>query len=170
MSQIVIIGNAILKQKDNFFSIDRIVKDTGLERLQVLKYLEELSRDGIIKRARKCERCWQEREKIQDSLLMIFRADKKKLAARIAPKLKNDTVMDKMWSVIRNKSKVDGCFTIRDLLCLAEAKRENARTFLKMLRRGGFIIPSKQSGVGVEWRLIKDPGPRRPYVGDQKNR
>jgi hypothetical protein len=91
-------------------------------------------------------------------------AGKKKLAERIAPKLKEETAQDRMWSVIRNKSEMDGCFKVRDVIILADVKRENARWFVKMLRRAGYIRPSKPGGPGVEWRLIRDCGPKRPYV------
>jgi hypothetical protein len=166
MPQITIIGQAILKRKNDFFSLDQIVRDTGLDRLPVLRYMEELCRDRILKRTVKCPRTWKKREKVQDSFSMIFRADREKLAARIGPRLRENTSMDKMWSVVRNKIKLDGCLTIGDLVTLAEAKREYARWFLKMLRRSGVIRPSKPSGPGVCWTFIKDPGPQRPYLGD----
>jgi hypothetical protein len=61
------------------------------------------------------------------------------------------------------------CYSdLRDLVVLAGAKRENARWFVKMLYRAGYISPSKSGGPGVEWSLIrfKDPGPQRPYLGN----
>ncbi len=92
------------------------------------------------------------------------------MAVRVAHKLKEGTAQDRMWSVIRNKSKMDGHFTTHDVVILAEVKREMARWTLKMLRRAGYIRPSKPRGRGTYWTLVKDPGPRRPYVGDMKRK
>ena len=86
--------------------------------------------------------------------------DKKALAKRIAPKLKEETVQDRMWFIIRKKR----LFVLRDLIVLAGVKRETARWFLKALRRAGIVRPSRPAGPGVEWRLVKDVGPKRPYV------
>lgn len=155
-----------MARKNDFFSLDQIVRDTGLERPPVLRYMEELCRDGILKRTIKCPRVWEKRGKVQDSLLMVFRANREKLAARIAPKLRENTLMDKMWSVVRNKIRLDGCITIRELIVLAEANRNYARWFLKMLRHAGIIRPSKASGPDIVWTFTKDRGPQRPYLGD----
>ncbi len=95
---------------------------------------------------------------------------KKVMAEKIGPKLREGTAQDRIWSVIRNKSKLDGYFTVQDLITLAEVKREMARWFVKMLRRAEYIKPSKPMGPGVEWRLIRDCGPRRPYVGGMTRR
>jgi hypothetical protein len=97
--------------------------------------------------------------------------DKKRLSERILPKTKENTSQDRMWSVIRNKSKVDGRFTVRDLIVLTcNRKGEpnvsyvNARWFVNMLRRAGIVQPSQEGGRKVFWKLMKDIGPRRPYV------
>jgi hypothetical protein len=93
---------------------------------------------------------------------------KQRLEARVSPKLKEDTAQDRMWRAIRAKSQVDGFFTRIDLIVLAEVSSEMAKWFTKMLRRAGIIQPSRNSGRGVKWRLIKDPGPKRPHVGSKQ--
>jgi hypothetical protein len=88
--------------------------------------------------------------------------NKNKLKERFGPKVKRDKIIDKMWKLIRAKRD----FTIRDLVVLTGAGRENARWFVKQLYHARYIAPSKSGGPGVEWSLIKlrDPGPQRPYL------
>jgi len=70
---------------------------------------------------------------------------------------------DRIWIVIREKR----FFTRRDLRVLAGATNGMVRWYTRMLARAGIIATSGRFG---EWRLIKDVGPRRPYIGDQVKR
>lgn len=71
-----------------------------------------------------------------------------------------------MWKVLRYLK----IFTRRDLIALAEVSHENAIWFTKMLRQDGIIKSSRNGGPGTEWRLIKDLGPRRPYMNYRRER
>jgi len=168
------VGCAVLEKSpaSQFFTLDQVVEIVGFDRLTVRRALEKLSREKIIIKIAK-KALYQLESSAQIDLgkgrpplaITYHIADKKGLINRIAPKLKENTSQDRMWSVIRNKNISDGCFTVAELITLAAVKRENARWFVKMLRRAGIIRPSKPGGPGVEWILVKDVGPRRPYVG-----
>ena len=89
--------------------------------------------------------------------------DNKRLTERLPPRLRRgNNTFDRMWFIIRHK----GVFTRRDLVVLAEVKRETARWYTKMLRRKGIVAPCGPQSP--EWRLIKDAGPRRPCVTNMK--
>lgn len=160
MSKIGIIGKAILEHHPNgFFSLDQIVKLTKFSRKYVTDTLVVLSQEGLIKKIKK-----QKKEHIpghSPRFSLTYRVgDKKVLAARIAPRLKKETIQDRMWFIIRKRRS----FVLRDLIVFAGAKRGTARWFLKKLRKMGIIRPSRTGGgPGVEWTLINDEL-RRPYI------
>jgi hypothetical protein len=165
MNKLRIIGKAIL---DNFpcgfFSLDQLVGLTKISRKYVTDVLVVFSEEGLIKKIAK-----QRKEHIighSPRFSLTYRAKRKALAARIAPKLKEETIQDKMWKVIRGKRQ----FGLRDVIVLADVKRGMARWYLKALRGLGIIEPSRTGGgVGVEWRLVSDPGVKRPYIkGNRK--
>ena len=168
-----IVGCAILKRPTNqFFTLDQIIEITGLSRIGVRRILERFSRERLVLKITKMPNYFKGEiapPKGRPPLAITYHvAAKKKLSDRVAPKLKEGTAQDRMWSVIWNKSEMEGCFTLRDVVILAAVGRENARWYLKMLRRAGFVRPSKARGRGVYWRLIKDPGPKRPYVSGRQ--
>lgn len=162
-----IVVRAIL-QRQGFLSVKQIATKTMIGACGVQVVLDRLMREGLIKRFDLVPNPGEGsplrgRPKRRVVYLVI---EKKRLEERIAPRLKKDTAADRMWSVVRNKIKADGEFTMRDIEALAVVKLDHARWFIKMLHRAGFVTPSKKNGQGVHWRLIKDPGPRRPYIGD----
>ena len=157
-----IIGEVILGEK-GLFSVKKVARETGLSTDNVQIVLDRLFREGVLLRFKRNPELAPLRGRPK-SKMIYERSSRKILLQKIRPRLKEDTAQDRMWSVIRNRSKLDGFFTIRDIIRLAEVKRENARWFVKMLRRAGYIRPSKPGGPGVEWRLIRDCGPKRPYV------
>jgi hypothetical protein len=140
------IKEAILKRL-GFFSLDQIVDETHLPRKIVREILDSFARKGLIRETGRAGTVGR------PGIYRINRAEEGETLAG-----------NRMWTVVRCKRE----FSLRDLIILANAKRENARSFIKSLRRAGFIVPSKPTGRGVFWVLVKDPGPRRPYVGDQK--
>jgi Fic family protein len=160
-----IIGKAI-SLKNGFFSVKQIAKETSIESAQVQIVLDRLFREGILQRFDLIPNPGEHsplRGKPKKRTIYQVK-DKGIFKERFAPKIKKDTAADAMWRLIRAKR--EG-FTVRDLVVLGGARRENARWFVKMLFRGGYITPSKSGGPGVEWALIKfrDPGPKRPYLG-----
>jgi hypothetical protein len=168
MNRVRTVGTAILKRR-GFFSIDQIIGSTKISRRHCLTVLALLCQEGIIRRIKK----WP-REHVfgkPPTYAMIFRfIDRKKLAARIVPRRCEGTIQDKMWSVIFNKFKNYGSFNLHDLTVLAGAEKNFGRWYLKALRRDGYILPSHKSGPGISWRLIKDLGPRRPYVNYRREK
>jgi ribosomal protein S25 len=160
MSKLGVIGKAIL---DNFpygfFSLDQLLRLTKISRKYVTDVLVVFSEEGLIKKIAK-----QRKEHIpghSPRFSLTYTANRKALAARIAPRLKEDTVQDRIWKVIRGKRQ----FNLRDLIVVAGVKRGMARWYLKALRTIGIIQPSRTGGgLGVEWRLVKDVGVRRPYI------
>jgi len=138
----------IIQKRRGFFSLDQIVEQTHYPRKVVLEILDSFAMKG--------ER--MVREAMRKGTVGrpgIYRVNQPEEGEGIA--------LNRMWKVIRYK----GRFELPDLIKLANVKRETARSFLKSLRKGGFINPNKPTGRGVYWTLIKDPGPRRPYIGDQ---
>ena len=170
----------LLAKDRKFFTLNQIVRETGLHRYDVRDVLIELCLEDYLMRIRK-ERIYAfptgaSRRKGPPLKNVTYRVKSPKaLAQRIAPKYRGEgkerrsafpTACDRMWFIIRKKR----VFRRKDLRLLANVKNETARHYTKMLRRGGIIAPSTGSGLTVrgEWRLIKDVGPRRPYVGDFK--
>jgi predicted transcriptional regulator len=163
-----IIGEVIL-QGQGLFSVKKIARETGLSASDVQTVLDRLFRAGLLLRFKTDPQFAAPRGRPKSKML-YQPASREAVAKKIGPRLKENTSQDRMWSVIRDKSRFVGSFTVRDLIVVAEVKRENARWFVKMLRRAGIIRPSKAGGPGVEWTLIKDVGPKRPYVTARKVR
>ena len=150
--------------KNQFFSLDQAIKRSGVDREGVRRALERLCRDGLVRKIEFLakEPTWK---KGRPQVRIIYRVtNRKALEERIEPKLKEDTAQDRMWKVMRYM----GVFSRGDLIQIAQVSEEHVRWFTKMLHRAGFIRPSKKTGPGVIWRLIKDVGPKRPYVTSRK--
>jgi hypothetical protein len=161
MNRLKTIGTAMLEHH-GFFSIDQIVKAAKISRKYCRDVLSLFCQEGSIKQISKGRK-----EHVlgkSPMYAMIYRVNRKKLAARIAPQRKEDTVQDRIWYVMRNRFRSDGSFNLHDLMLLAGAKRNTARWYLKALHRGGYIAPSHKAGPGVEWRLTRDLGPVRPFL------
>ena len=160
-----IIGAAILEGYGNkFFSLDQLIEVTGISRSEILETLARMKRQGLILEIRKTPIKTNEQGRPQVSLLCCLK-NKKKFKERVAPKLRNDTAQDRMWKIIRATQP----FRINDLIVLAGVTYENARWFIKQLRRAGYIQSSGKS-TKVTWKLINDPGPKRPYTGSLKQK
>jgi len=160
MSKIGTVGKAILEYYPvRFFSLDQIVGLTKMPRKSVIDSLVILSQEGLIKKVRKRRKAHILGHSPRFSVIYKT-SNKKALSARIAPKLKEKTVQDRLWFIVRGKR----FFTLRDLIVLADVKRGTARCFLKLYRRAGIIRRLKPGGPGVVWMLVKDTGPKRPYI------
>lgn len=160
MSKLGIIGKTILDRYPcGFFSLDQIEEATKLPRKLVCDTLFVLFKEGLIKRITK-----QRKEHIPGHpprFSLTYTGNRKALAARIAPRPKHETVQDKMWAVIRRRQQ----FNLRDLIVLAGAEKGTAGWYIKALRRAGYIIPSRKGrGRGIEWKLAKELGPKRPFL------
>jgi hypothetical protein len=160
MSKLGIIGRTILDRYPcGFFSLDQITEASKLSRKLVSDTLFILVREGLIKKIRK-----QRKEHIpghSPRFSVTYTGIRKALAARIGPRPKQETVQDTMWMVMRGRQQ----FNLRDLLVLARAERGTARWYIKALRRAGYIVPSRSGGgPGVEWKLAKEMGPKRPSL------
>jgi hypothetical protein len=173
MNKLRTIGSAILEHH-GFFSLDQISRGTGIspsgpEALtgRWHKYVNDVlgifCQEGLVKVIRKRKK--EHRPGLSPTYSIIYRvADRKALAARVAPRLKENTIQDRLWFVIRKKRN----FNLRDLMVLAGAVKGTARWYMKALRKIGVIQPLRKGGPGCEWTLLKDVGPHRPYVGGQK--
>jgi DNA-binding Lrp family transcriptional regulator len=155
-----------IPSKDGFFSVNQIAKETLIGAKGVQIVLDRLFREGLIQRFDLVPNPGENSPlRGRPKKRTIYQVtDKKRFEERFSPRLKQNTGADRMWKMIRYKRS----FTIRDLVVLAEVKRENARWFVKQLYRARYIVPSRSGGPGVEWSLIKlrDPGPKRPYLSD----
>jgi hypothetical protein len=160
----------LLRQDRKIFTLNQIVKITGLKREGVRDVLIDLCLGDYLKRIRKTIEPYLG-EKGPPLQNVTYRVRKPKiLAQKIAPKFKGENnACDRIWFIIRKRRK----FTRRDLRVLTcdmkgqpTIAKETVRWFTKMLARAGII---KQTSRG-EWILVKDVGPKRPYVGDQIKR
>lgn len=162
MERLKIIGK-VLSEKNGLFSAKQISEETGVPFKESEMVLDRLCREGLLEKYR-FESLLAPVGRGRPKARIIYQvANKQQLQSRLAPRQKEDTAQDRMWMVIRYLR----TFSRSDLIRLAEAKFETAKFFTKMLRRAGYIKPSREHGRGIEWSLVKDPGPRRPYVGDQ---
>jgi DNA-binding Lrp family transcriptional regulator len=160
----------LLKQDRKFFTLNQIVKDTGLKREAVRDVLIELCIDDYLKRIRRVIEPYSKQKgpALQNVTYRIRRP--RDLIKRITPKYRSENnAGDRIWFIIRGLRK----FTRRDLRVLTcdmkgqpTMSKETVRWYTKMLHRAGII----RQGARGEWALIKDVGPRRPYVGDQVNK
>ena len=168
IERLKIIGKAI-SLKAGFFSVNQIAKETLINTKDVQIVLDRLFRKGMIQRFDLVPNPGEKAPlRGRPGKRRIYQiSDKKKLKERFGPKLKKDTAADRIWKVIRDKE----TFTIKDLIILADVRRENARWFMKRLYHARYISPSKSGGPGVEWSLIRrrDPGPKRPDPADAGN-
>ena len=171
MEKLRVVGAIVVEKGNEFFALDQIVEMAGFDRITVRRILEKLRREELVvtiakKGAYQLESAGEvELGKGRPPLAITYHIrSKEKFIKRVGPKLKENTAQDKMWSVIRHKSRLEGSFSVRDVVVLAEVKHEHARWFVKMLRRAGYLSCSAPGGKGVTWTLIKDPGPKRPYI------
>lgn len=168
MERLKIIGEVVLGEK-GCFTVGKVSRMTGLSTPDVRTVLDRLFREGLLLRIKidpqfatlrgrpPAKLLYQNLPTSRKAVLRRAGKSKKDLARKIAPRLKEGTALDRMWSIIRARVN----FTVQDLIVLAEVGRENARSFVKALRRAGIV-----RNVGYrDWALIKDVGPRRPYVG-----
>jgi hypothetical protein len=156
-----IIIQELLRIDRKFFTLAQIVRSTGLPRENVRDVLIELRLDRYLRQIRKTVVPYV-RGKGPSMMNVTYRVlDPKKLGQKIEPKpRRKNAIVDRMWFVIRKLRN----FTRRDLRVLAGAGFETSRWYTKMLHRAGYIAIS---GRG-EWRLIKDAGPKRPYINSQQ--
>ena len=160
MNKFRIVGNELLKHKRNIFSLNQIVKATGLERSAVRDILLDFWRGKYIIRIRKdVIHTWKKYHPFENPRYQVV--SPKKMAARIAAKYRGENnAADRIWFIIRKKV----TFTRRDLRVLAGATSSNVRWVTKRLAKARIIAARGRSG---EWFLLKDVGPQRPYVGDE---
>ena len=158
MERLKIIGEVVLGEQ-GFFTVGKIARETGIPAPDVRVVLDRLFRAGLLLRV-KIDPQFATLRGRPPAKLLYQKRNKRDFARKIAPKLKENTALDRAWSVIRNKSRLEGSFTVKDVVALGKVGRENARWFVKKLRKAGIIARRGHR----EWILIKDPGPKRPYV------
>jgi len=166
MNNLRIIGKIILEKHPGFFYLEQIMKETKIERKLARDTLWTLCEEGLIRLISKRKKAEKEYGKPPSYVFNFRILNKCALAERIAPKRFENTAQDRVWSVIRNKN----IFTARDLTVLSGVQRGTVRWYMKALRKTGVIQAIDKGGPGCRWRLPNDPGPRRPYVGDQVKR
>ena len=159
MNRLRIVGNELLKRQRNFFSLAQIVMATGLDRDKVRDILLDLWREKFLVRIRENRDYFLNKRppflKVRYRVIMPA-----KLAARIAPQYRGENnAADRLWFIMRKKI----TFTRRDLRVLTGASNAYVRWYTKMLAKAGIVASRGRSG---EWTLLKDVGPRRPYIGD----
>jgi len=159
MNKLRLVGNELLRRQRNFFSLDQIVKTTGLKRNDVRDILLGFWAEKLLVRIHKNrDYSWSKGPPLLNVRYRVIMPAK--LAARIAPQYRGENnAADRIWFVIRRKV----TFTRRDLRILTGASSSNVRWYTKRLSKAGIISTRGRSG---EWFLLNDVGPRRPYVGE----
>ncbi len=165
MNKTRVIGNELLKRGRNFFSLAQIIRTTGLDRKAVRDVLLTLHSEGFLRRIHRTPEPYTRGRGPQLMNIRYRLINPKRLAEKIAPRYRGENnALDKIWKVIRYKAHSDGFFMRADIRTLTGIASQTVRWYTKMLARAGIIVTDGKSG---EWRLVKDVGPRRPYVGDQ---
>jgi hypothetical protein len=156
-----IIIQELLKIDRKFFTLAQVVRSTRLPREDVRDVLIELRIDGHLRQIRKTVAPYI-KEKGPSMMNVTYRLlNPKKLAQKIESKPRGkNTIEDRMWFIIR-KLRI---FTRQDLRVLAGAGFETSRWYTKMLHRAGYIATPDRG----EWRLIRDVGPKRPYIDSKQ--
>ena len=160
MNQLRTIGTIILEHHPNIFSLQQIIGATKIDRKICRDILWTLCEEGLIKLISKRKKAEKEYGQPPSYVFHFKPLNKKALAARIAPKLRENTAQDRIWFVIRKKN----IFTARDLSILSGTQRGTVRCYMKALRKIGVIARLNKGGPGCEWTLVKDTGAQRPYV------
>jgi len=168
MNHLRTIGTAILEKFPNqIFSLEQIERIAKTDRKLTRDIFWTLCEEGLVRMISKKKKPEKEYGQPPSYTFQFRVTSKKALAERIAPRLLENTVPDRIWFIIRKKKS----FTARDLVILSGApKRNTVRWYMKALRHMGVIQPIGKGGPGCEWTLIEDVGPKRPYVGDQAKR
>ena len=152
--------------KNGFFSVKQISLETRIGPKDVQIVLDRLFRGGLLERFDLVPNPGEGSPlRGRPKKRTIYQVtDKKKFEKRFRPKLKENTGVGRMWKVIRYRES----FTIRDLIVNCNVGKEHARWYVKMLVKAGFICPCGSTGRALEWRLVRlrDPGPKRPYLGN----
>jgi len=160
-----IIGK-VISLKNGFFSVKQISKETLIGSKDVQIVLDRLFREGLIERFDLIPNPGEDSPlRGRPKKRVIYQVtNKNEFKKRFGPKMKENTAQGRMWKIIRGKED----FTVRDLIVLAGVKKENARWFVKMLSKAKYISPFGSVGRSVQWGLIRlrDPGPKRPFLGD----
>ena len=162
-ARLKVISKAI-SLKNGFFSVKQISGETRIGPKDVQIVLDRLFRERLLERfdlvPNPGESSPLRGRPRKREIYQI--ANRKKFKNRFGPKLKQSTAADRMWKIIRYRE----TFTIRNLVVLCDVGKENARWFVKMLAKAGFICPCGSTGRALEWRLVRlrDPGPQRPYL------
>jgi hypothetical protein len=155
-----------VSQRNGFFSVKQVSKETLIRSKDIQTVLDTLFREGLVERFDLIPNPGEDSPlRGRPKKRKIYQvSNKKKFKERFGPKLKHNTAADRMWKIIRYRENL----TIRDLIVLCNVGKEYARWYVKMLVRAGFICPCGSVSRALEWRLVRlrDPGPRRPYIGD----
>lgn len=128
--------------------LDRLVKEDYLEETGDNKISAKLGEFGRDRR----NPTWRI---LQRPLLTEFR-----------PKLKNVTVRDRMWRLIRARRYV----TRTDLMRFTGARMGSATDFTQLLVQYGFLRVTGKSGRENLYMLINDPGATRPITPEVKKK
>jgi DNA-binding Lrp family transcriptional regulator len=152
--------------KNGFFSVKQISEETLIGSKDVQIVLDRLFREGLIERFDLIPNPGEDSPlRGRPKKRVIYQVtNQSEFKKRFGPKMKEGTGADRMWKIIRYRES----FTIRDLIVLADVKKENARWFVKMLSKAKYISPFGSVGRSAQWGLIRlrDPGPKRPFLGD----
>jgi hypothetical protein len=158
----------VISLRNGFFSVKQISMETCIGSKDVQIVFDRLFREGLLERFVLIPNPGEDSPlRGRPKKRMIYQvANKNEFEKRFGPKLKENTAADRMWKIIRYLES----FTVRDLIVLADVKKENARWFVKMLSKAKYISSFRPVGRSVEWGLIRlrDPGPKRPFLGDSK--
>ncbi len=166
---LVKVVDACLSRRGQFFTLAKLADKTGLPQKKVYWCMNRLVREGHIIRYRRIfeneERVGRPRVANIVYLVLVSLKDRKE---RVLNFKRKDTAWDRMWRAIR----VMRSFKVRDLVATSEAKRNNVKYFLRLLRRAAIVTHDKGPGNPhiVEWRLVEDIGPERPSMEELRKR
>ena len=163
MSILEPIREFLAKYKGREVTLEQVLAAIDRPRLPVLQMLDQLTAEGYL-------------VETSDSAPVLglsspFRRDptwevnhEKDISKRPQVKIKPYNLRDKMWKAIRAKRR----FTRGNLVVLTSCSRGSSESFTLHLERGKFIRRTGKEGIEILWLLIKDPGPKRPKIKEEK--
>jgi hypothetical protein len=155
-----LVKEACLSFKTQFYTLSQIAElTTSIERKELRHKIWKLAAAGYITIVKSYDMTCNRRGRPNKEYWL--RNTRKLIPALLPDRTNGQTGWDKMWKAVRALRR----FTRDDLARICNQTPANVAFFTKRYRKLGYMRPSKESGRGVVWMLIKDPGPARPLSG-----
>lgn len=148
------------------FTLADAVRDTGLERRQVLRVLDRLVREGrleLVDDARQPNKGSHEYGPHKRTPAYCVIKDAQPMTPR---QRRGETVRDRLWRSIRTLRR----FTRPQLADASGVSMSSVEDYTAILAAYGYLALAERDGRQNVWVIRNDPGPCRPVTPEVKNR